>query len=870
MRLRYLISLFLCGTMTYLYGQGPASFSLSAEYEAIPLKTILKSLEAERGLRFSFRDSDINEVRVSCSFREANWPWVEQRLFGAYGLRARWLEEGYVTIKRPAPTTVRDWIVPLTIADPDGNGLAYAQIGLLDSQTGGVANENGQLTLSFSASTEDTLLASNLGFEQRKLAVRDLLLSPGQVIPLTPLAIELGTIEIREYLTDGILASPDGRKVSFVPESSTMVPGFVDQEVYRLVSLLPGLTNEGETAGNLSIRGGSRDQNLILWDGIPVYSPGHYYGLISNFNAELIDKMSVLRGQADAAFGGRVAGLVNMETDRDVVSSLEGGAGISLLGADAHLKIPVAPGVSDLHLGGRSSLGVLIDAPTYRSYRKRILQSTDLEGNVASSVDDESFRFQELNGRWHWQLGDHTAVTLSGFTQFDKFQYESGSRTRFTDALRTKNEGLGIALRQKTKENQNLLVQGAFTRFDNLGENQFIARTAMVTDGRNSSIQEYSLRAQYEWNTRKGEKIKLGFQGQEFAHTLDFTRSNNLTSETQRRVLAGGTSRALAGFSTWSINRSDSPLSLELGLRAQFYEPTGDLFLEPRFDGSLRLGESWWLKAGYGENHQFPVELIDLNPESISSSAALWVLADGENFPVATGREGSIGIAAQPSTWFFDLEFYYKQVDGLSSAALDIGNRNIANGTSRNRGMNLLLKKRTGAWRSWVIYTLSSSRWRFSEISDNFFNADNDRRHELQLMNSYSLGAWSLNLGWRWHTGSRFTRVFGIREIVRPTDEGPRLFALPERGLLNAATLPAFHRLDLSLYYNWEPDDGAWSGQIAFSLINLYHQPNVLHRQFLVSEREVNPGTPNRFFLERLDTEGLGFTPNIKLSLSWR
>ena len=36
--------------------------------------------------------------------------------------------------------------------------------------------------------------------------------------------------------------------------------------------------------------GGSQDQNLILLDGIPIFSPFHLGGLFSVFNAEMIDR----------------------------------------------------------------------------------------------------------------------------------------------------------------------------------------------------------------------------------------------------------------------------------------------------------------------------------------------------------------------------------------------------------------------------------------------------------------------------------------------------------------------------------------------------------------------------------------------------
>ncbi|WP_173021462.1 TonB-dependent receptor plug domain-containing protein [Lewinella sp. W8] len=859
--------LFLWGAMMSLHGQSPDAFSLSAEYTDVPLKDVLQSLETERGLRFSFQDADLEGIRVSCSFRAADWNWVEQRLLGAYGLQGRWLREGYVTVRRLAEGADREWRIPLHIVDPEGKGLSFAQIGLLGSRAGGVADEEGSMSLRLFSSVRDTLLVSNLGFEQQRLSLRDLLLSPDQVIRLTPLAVELGTIEIREYLTDGILASPDGRRLTLTPNASANVPGFVDQEVYRLAGLLPGITNQGETAGNLSIRGGSRDQNLILWDGIPVYSPGHYFGMISNFSPELIDKMQILRGQADAAFGGRVSGLINMETDREVVDHLQGGAGLSLLGVDGHLKVPLVAGSSDLHLAGRSSVDLLLTGPTYSSYRDGVLQSANLH-EIFGGEETESFNFRELNGRLHWDIGRETDLTLSGFTQYDQFTYASTGTRQFTDALETDNHGLGLNLRQSVGKGESILLQAAFTRFENQGGNQYSARNTEISESRLSGIEEYSLRAEYERITPENGRFKVGLQGQQFAHTLELTGINTLVSDRERRAVNEGEAQAMAAFGSWAWNRPSSPLSVEVGLRAQYYAPTDELFFEPRLDGSYRVGKSWWLKAGFGETHQFPVELIDFNPESVGNSAALWVLADGEKFPVANGREVSLGFTGQPGSWFFDVELYYKRINGLSSTSLDIDQLDnvFVEITSRNQGLNALLKKRIGPWRSWVIYTLSKSEWEFPGRRRPPVPADNDRRHELQLMNSFSVGPWTASLGWRWHTGARFTRVLRVREEV--VDD--RVRARLDYGRLNAITLPAFHRLDFSLFYNWQPPDNSFRGQLGISFLNVYDQSNILHRQFFLSRRDPDRLNPSRFSLDIIDTMGLGFTPNIKLSISWR
>ena len=53
--------------------------------------------------------------------------------------------------------------------------------------------------------------------------------------------------------------------------------------------LLPGVRSGDEGTSDLYMRGGSPDQNLILFDGTPVHNAAHLFGFFCVFNADALN-----------------------------------------------------------------------------------------------------------------------------------------------------------------------------------------------------------------------------------------------------------------------------------------------------------------------------------------------------------------------------------------------------------------------------------------------------------------------------------------------------------------------------------------------------------------------------------------------------
>lgn len=88
---------------------------------------------------------------------------------------------------------------------------------------------------------------------------------------------KLEEIVINNYLTKGILKKSDG-KVVIETEKFGILPGLIEPDILQTIQALPGIISVDETVSNINVRGGSHDENLILWDGIKMYQSGHFLG----------------------------------------------------------------------------------------------------------------------------------------------------------------------------------------------------------------------------------------------------------------------------------------------------------------------------------------------------------------------------------------------------------------------------------------------------------------------------------------------------------------------------------------------------------------------------------------------------------------
>ena len=89
---------------------------------------------------------------------------------------------------------------------------------------------------------------------------------------------ELSEVTISGYIVRGINKLDNG---SFEIDISDfdILPGLIDTDVLQAAQAFPGIQSINETVSDINIRGGTHDQNLMLWDDIKMYQSGHFFWL---------------------------------------------------------------------------------------------------------------------------------------------------------------------------------------------------------------------------------------------------------------------------------------------------------------------------------------------------------------------------------------------------------------------------------------------------------------------------------------------------------------------------------------------------------------------------------------------------------------
>ena len=132
-------------------------------------------------------------------------------------------------------------------------------------------------------------------------------------------------------VTTGFDKIENDGSITVNPDELGILPGLTEPDVLQSLQLLPGISSPTESASDIHIRGGTPDQNLVLWDGIKMYHQGHFFGQISAFNPYITETINVFRSGTSSKYGDRISGVIDIRSSDKVHDSLHIGIGANLI-----------------------------------------------------------------------------------------------------------------------------------------------------------------------------------------------------------------------------------------------------------------------------------------------------------------------------------------------------------------------------------------------------------------------------------------------------------------------------------------------------------------------------------------------------------
>ena len=854
-----ILTILLC----YLQNSLIAQFSYD-EVSNTSLSTVLSQLERDHNISFSYKDRFIEDKRIS--LKEGNYGLNERldQIFSSLDLDYEILDDVHIVIYKEKQE-IKNWISCGTIKDKiSSEPIAYASIYTMDQKNGVESDNEGNFHFEFTNSNSK-IAVSFLGYQTKYIDAKDL--EDCQDIFMDIDEQLLDEIVLKDYLIDGIEQSSEASGIVIKPNSMSILPGSVDNDVLTSLQFLPGISNPLETLDGIYVRGGTPDQNLILWDGIPVYHTSHFFGMISAFNPYIIEDVDIYRSGISSYYGGRVSSVIDISSKAEAPERFSAGLGLNLTHSHLELEIPLWKN-SGLFISARNSITEVWNTPTFINYAERVFQGSkvDVDRFNDPNLDfNDNFNFNDGNIRWVYNLkkDKFSFSTLAGLNNLEYSTELPQWNAIAFDNLNLSNGGGSLNWERKwnkTLKSTFELNNGNYD-YDYSLELKFVDRLedeAPVFFKSKNVVEDSGAKFSLQWQPKLSQKFDFGYQYTGNDIDIEIINKNFENIDTSAENFE---SRVFSVFGEYTLDLPEV-LRLNLGLRFQHSPILDNNYFEPRIDLSTPLNEYVSLKVNTGKHFQFISQLVAIGINDLGLGNEIWVSSNNTTIPVIESNQWMGGIILRKDGWTIDVEAYVKELVGITSLAssfVNLPNQPYSQGNSKVRGLDLLVKKNFGNYRSWISYTISETDYEFINISPTPFPASHDQPHIFQWVHMYKQKQWEYALGLHLRSGLPFTDVQGVQLVTDP--EG-QVFAQLQYDDVNGKRLSSYFRLDASVTYNFKTNS-RFHGFVSASLQNISNHKNILGKEFLLGDTG-SSGLPEILTVEEI---GLKLTPNVSVNL---
>ncbi|NER10615.1 TonB-dependent receptor [Muriicola jejuensis] len=820
---------------------GIYSFSQPTQDRA-PLKEVLEEVTRAKGYRFNYASDTVEGIEVTPPDLEWGIEEILAYLSEKSGLVFSELPNNFFSVKRSI-SPFCGFLKDRNTGDP----LPFATIQSNMEST--ISDENGYFELDFEGESSPMTIRF-IGYRDWEEVVGRSSSSACRDFYMIPQQLQLAEIVLYDYLIRGIDQLDDGSyEIDF--DRFTILPGLIETDVLQAVQAFPGIQSVNETVSDINIRGGTNDQNLILWDGIKMYQSGHFFGLISMFNPMITQHVSLRKNGSPVKLTDGVSGTISMETDEQVNRDFSGSLGVNFIDVSGFVDTPLGAS-SSIQVAARKAINDFVESPTYTEYFSRISQDTEVENNVGNVINsDQAFDFYDTSLRWLWKVSERDKVRLNFILAENELVFNENADIGNTPVSRESSLTQGTVaggLQYERQWNDRISTELQIYNTDytlrainaNIADDQRFLQENKVSETSARLQATMRLNEQWQWNS-----------GYHFTETK-VTNLDDVDDPVFRR-LEGNVLRVKSGYTSLGYFSPDRGTRANVGLRVNYLDKFNRTILEPRMSFNQRISEGFNLEILGEFKHQNTSQVINFQNDFLGIEKRRWQLADEGEIPVITSKQGSAGLSFNRSGWLLNAVGYYKEVDGITAQSQGFQNQyefTKAIGRYEAMGMDFLLRKQFADVSAWFSYSLLDSDYTFETLPERVFPNNYDITHALTLGVSYESDHLRLAAGWNWRTGKPATQP----DEVQPVQNGEVNFLSSNSDRLND-----YMRVDISALYAFVPAPGT-NAQVGFSIWNLFDRENTVSRFYRVA----GTGEARAF-----SQNSLGLTPNAVLRFNF-
>jgi len=617
------------------------------------------------------------------------------------------------------------------------------------------------------------------------------------------------------------------------------MPAFLGEvDLIKQIQVLPGVTSVGEVSSGFNVRGGSVDQNLVLYDGVQIFNNSHLFGFFSAFSSDAIKDATFFKGGIPAEYGGRVSSVLSISSKEGSFEKWSAEGGLGLISSHVTLGGPIKKQSSSAMISFRSSYSDWLLKKFTAGYK---------------DVQNSSVSFYDGSLKLTQKVGAEDKLAFSGYISKDRFTLPND--TTFTWQNLMGSLRFDHIFNQRTSSS----IVAGFGQY----AYQVSDEDPVTAYDMKYRISYPSLKADVSYEAGR-HKITFGFNSIYYKIAEATLEPASAASNAEYASTPALQSFENAVFLSDNFDVSEK-LHLDFGFRVSLYSNVGPATVriyepgaprnedtvtdtvtydkgsviksylgpEPRLSLRYTLTPVSSVKFSYNRIYQY----IHLISNSIAATPIdIWQPTDFHTKPQMADQV-SLGYFrdAMEDMYEFSLEGFYKEftnsldfkdaADLVMNPALE---QVLLSGTGVSYGVEFAVNKSKGRLSGSFNYTYSRSLRQVAGDSEEetlnqgkYFPSNFDQPNIVNLNWKYALSRrFSFTGNFTYHTGRPVTIPYSYAVI----DNIPVINYTGR----NQYRVPDYHRLDVGFVFEGNHKRKKfWDGTWSVSLYNLYARKNV-------------------------------------------
>ncbi|NOZ35994.1 MAG: TonB-dependent receptor [Chlorobi bacterium] len=839
------------------------------------LSSVLNEIHKKANINFSYNTENINgNIKVTLIARNKSVKDVLSLLFSDLNIEYVIVEKQIILKKRyyiPPPVIKKNknpekYIISGYIKDSLTNEvLIGAGISVKSSYLGAMTNAYGFYSLSLPAG-KYILVFSSLGYKNKTLAVN--LTSDKQISELLKYEeTELDIVVINEDEKKDVFEKNPLKKIDLNQRMINSAKGVTGEaDVVKSINNLPGINSFGDGSVLFYVRGGDKDQNLILIDEAPIYNPSHLFGFFSALAPDAIKDIKVYKNNFPVKYGGRLSSLIDIKTKDGNMNKLGFSVVLNPLTGSYTLDGPIKK---------------------KRSSFLMTLRDSHLNWIWKRNLPDLNVNFYDFHLKFNQIINSKNRIYFSMFTGSDILLY--GKNAGIASGLSWKNNVLSFRW--------NHLFSDKMFSNTTLHASKYDYYLYYERDNNKywtSYIGDISLKTDFSYYTKPGNKIFFGYN----INNYIFNPGNLDADYFSRSVYAGDVSEiVLYGGNDISLNEK---VNLSYGIRYILWNNIGPT-VSFSFDKNYQMTDTIYYDKGiYNTYNGFEpqisltysfsksllttisfdrrVQFLHLLSNSVSPFTTMDVwMPSGPNIKPEKSNQYVLGLTKKMKEFDVSLQTYYKTIsdyieynEHANMLLNPLIEGEVRFAEAKAYGAEFSFEKKKGNFNFLLSYTYSRILITGNKTSyTGIYPAAYDKPHKLNINLFYKTPKrWTFNLNWVYSSGLRFSSPTGFYNFNG--------YTVPIYSDKNNDCLPAYHRLDISADLRLNKNKNArFRHDLLFAIYNLYNRHNAIAINF--DKIETDNGSfvvPSNFIYENelvVTSKSLsGLIPSITYSLKFR